>query len=34
MFILINRLEVDFVCQKPNKTIYVPVSESILDETT
>ena len=30
----INGLEVDFVCQKPNKTIYIQVSESILDETT
>ena len=30
----IDGLEVDFVCQKPNKTIYVQVSESILDETT
>ena len=30
----IDGLEVDFVCQKSNKTIYVQVSESILDETT
>ena len=30
----IDGLEVDFICQKPNKTIYVQVSESILDETT
>jgi len=30
----IDGLEVDFVCQKPNKTIYIQVSESILDETT
>ena len=29
-----KQLEVDFVCQKPNKTIYIQVSESILDETT
>ena len=30
----IDGLEVDFVCQKPNKTIYIQVSESILDEAT
>jgi len=30
----IDGLEVDFICRKPNKTIYIQVSESILDETT
>ncbi|WP_346662273.1 ATP-binding protein [uncultured Methanobrevibacter sp.] len=30
----IDGLEVDFVCRKPNKTIYIQVSESILDEDT
>ena len=30
----IDGLEVDFICRKPNKTIYIQVSEIILDETT
>lgn len=30
----IDGLEVDFICRKPNKTMYIQVSESILDETT
>lgn len=30
----IGGLEIDFVCKKHNKTIYVQVSESILDEST
>ena len=30
----VNNLEVDFVCKKHNKKIYIQVSESILDENT
>ncbi|MBE6489227.1 MAG: ATP-binding protein [Methanosphaera stadtmanae] len=30
----INKLEVDFVCEKPGKTLYVQVSNSILDDQT
>ena len=30
----IDGMEIDFVCRKPNKTIYIQVSESILDENT
>ena len=30
----INNLEIDFVAQKANKTMYIQVSESILDENT
>lgn len=30
----LNKLEVDFVCKKPDKRIYIQVSESIIDEKT
>lgn len=30
----IGKQEIDFICKKPDKTIYIQVSESILDENT
>ena len=30
----INNLEVDFICEKPGETLYIQVSNSILDDTT
>lgn len=30
----INNLEVDFICEKPGETIYIQVSNSILDDMT